>query len=94
MNLNKFSVRDIPRRDFMKKGLAGGIMIAAAPALITQLLSCQGPGITSVKPDMDQQMLDRIIKLALGKGGEFAEVYVENRISRQILMEESKFKSK
>ena len=38
-------------------------------------------------------MLGRTIQKALEKGGEFAEVYVENRISRRIIMEESKFKS-
>lgn len=93
MDMNNFSVSDIPRREFLKKGLTGGIALAAGPALLTQLLSCQGGIISSVKPQIDPQMLNRIIKLALQKGGEFAEVYVENRITRNILMEESKFKS-
>ncbi|MFC2097717.1 TldD/PmbA family protein [Bacteroidota bacterium] len=88
-----YSVRDIPRRDFLRKGLTGGIVLAAAPAMLTQLLSCQGGGSSSLKPNIDPQLLNRIIKMALEKGGDFAEVYVENRISRRILMEESKFKS-
>jgi predicted Zn-dependent protease len=32
-------------------------------------------------------------KYASEKGGDFADVYIENRVSRQIVMEESKFKS-
>lgn len=93
MILNEFSVIDIPRREFLRRGMTGGIALAAGPALLSQLLSCQSPTNLSVKPNLDPQMLNRIIKFALEKGGEFAEVYVENRISRQILMEESKFKS-
>jgi TldD protein len=42
---------------------------------------------------MDKGKLARIIAKALEKGGDFADVYLENRISRQIIMEESKFKS-
>ena len=42
---------------------------------------------------MDSQILNRIIRKALEKGGDFADVYLENRISRRILLEESKFKS-
>jgi TldD protein len=42
---------------------------------------------------MDKEMLAKIIAKALEKGGDFADVYLENRISRQIVMEESRFKS-
>ena len=42
---------------------------------------------------MDKETLAKIISKALEKGGDFADVYLENRISRQIVMEESKFKS-
>jgi len=38
-------------------------------------------------------MLAKVIRKALEKGGDFADVYLENRISRQIIMEESVFKS-
>lgn len=42
---------------------------------------------------MDKMTLDKVISKALSKGGDFADVYLENRISRQIIMEESKFRS-
>ncbi|MGD8534792.1 MAG: TldD/PmbA family protein [Candidatus Aminicenantes bacterium] len=85
MKLKKFFVEEIPRRKFLETGLKGGIALAAAPSLLTQLLSCK-----SAPPQLNY---DRVIARALEKGGEFADVYVENRISRRILMEESKFKS-
>jgi len=86
-------IEDIPRRKFLQMSLKGGIALAATPALMTELLSYKGSGKASAKLALDPQILSKTIKHALEKGGEFAEVYVENRISRSILMEESKFKS-
>lgn len=85
MKFKKFFIEEIPRRKFLKTGLKGGIALAATPSLLMQLLSCK-----SAQPQLN---FDRVIARALEKGGEFADVYVENRISRRILMEESKFKS-
>ena len=42
---------------------------------------------------MDKATLNKVIARALARGGDFAEVYLENRVSRQIIMEESLFKS-
>ena len=91
--MEKFNVRDIPRRRFLELSAKGGLLIAATPALLSQLTSCAGsPGGTSGF-NMDKATLGKVIAKALEKGGDFAEVYLENRISREIVMEESKFKS-
>jgi TldD protein len=92
MKMDEHSVRDIPRRKFLEMSMKGGLLIAATPALLTQLVSCRN-GDLSVGLTADKAMLDRIIRKALEKGGDFADVYLENRVSRQIVMEESKFKS-
>lgn len=93
MKIEKHSVRDIPRRKFLEMSIKGGLLIAATPALMSQLVSCRKGTGTASAMDMDKQTLSRIISKALEKGGDFADVYLENRISRQIVMEESKFKS-
>ncbi len=93
MKLDHYFVEDIPRRDFLKTTLKGGVAVAATPALMTSLLSCSGSEQPDVKLTLDPEMLNRTLRRALEKGGEFADVYVENRISRRIVMEESKFKS-
>jgi TldD protein len=84
-------VHDIPRRKFLGLGIKGGLALAATPALLEYLASCSQPA--SVGMEMDKSLLDKVIAHALKKGGDYAEVYIENRISRQIIMEESKFKS-
>ena len=93
MSLNRYFVEDIPRRAFLQRGLRGGIALAATPALMSNLLSCAPTEIPSVKLNLDPQMLQKVINHAYNQGVEFAEVYAENRISRTITMEESKFKS-
>jgi len=85
---------DIPRRKFLEMGVKGGLAIAASPILLKDLLAKTGPGdLPAVGPALDKAVLDRVVARALAKGGEFADVYVEHRISRNILMEESKFRS-
>jgi len=93
MTIPLYSVEDIPRRRFLELSLKGGVAIAAAPSLLNQLWASLGPKPPEIKPALDVGLLDRVIKKALEKGGEFAEVYVEKRISCNILMEESKFKN-
>ncbi len=88
-----FFVEDIPRRKFLQMSLKGGVAIAATPSLMMQLLSCKKAETVSTEMKLDPEGFNKTIRKALEKGGEFAEVYVENRISRNIIMEESKFKS-
>jgi len=81
----------IPRRDFLKKSIKGGVVLAATPTLISQFLACGAE--KGVQLNVDPQLLNRTIRFALKLGGEFAEVYLESRITRAIDMEESKFKN-
>jgi TldD protein len=85
---------DVPRREFLEVGLKGGLAVAAGPGLIERLFASGVPA--ALQPSAfqaDRAMLDRVIRKALERGGEFADVYLESRTSRNILMEESRFKS-
>ena len=89
MKLKGYFVEDIPRRKFLELSLKGGLALAATPALLRNLLAGQAPA----RPELAFEDLNKVIRRALSQGGEFGEVYVENRISRSILLEEGKFKS-
>ena len=93
MKSDKYFVRDIPRRKFLEMSLKGGIVMASTPALLSQLVSCQPMGASASGLDIDKETLKNVIAAALENGGDFAEVYLENRVSRNIVMEESSFKS-
>ncbi|MBM3792309.1 MAG: TldD/PmbA family protein, partial [Acidobacteria bacterium] len=83
----------MPRREFLRKGLQGSIGAAGTPALLSCLLSGSALTAGCARAPSDKEMLARAIRKALEQGGDFAEVYLENRISRSIQMDESKFKS-
>jgi TldD protein len=85
-----FSVDDIPRRRFLELGIKGGIALAAAPSLMSCLKKA-GEAPPAAKFALAD--LNKVIQRALAKGGEFGEIYIENRVSRSILLEEGKFKS-
>ena len=82
----------MPRRKFLDMGLKGSVALAASPALLKRLLAAS-PATRGTPIEIDPRLLDKTIRKALAGGGEFGEVYLENRISRTILLEEGKFKS-
>ncbi len=93
MEIKGYFVSDIPRRAFLGTTIKGGLVLAAGPSLLSILEGCAGPEMTGAKLQIDPLILDRTIQAALAQGGDFADVYLENRISRSIMMEESRFKS-
>ena len=77
------------RRKFMTLGLQGAVAMALTPTMVRALLA----GGNQAKLEVPPELLQKVITSALKRGGDLAEVYVENRISRTILLEEGKFKS-
>ncbi|MFB3852630.1 MAG: TldD/PmbA family protein [Vicinamibacterales bacterium] len=94
MKQTKLFVSDIPRRRFLQVGLRGAVAAAATPLILEQFLACSRS--TDPQPaaePVDRALLDKVIRKALEQGGHFADVYVENRTARNILMEEGRFKT-
>lgn len=91
--MKSWIVEDIPRREFLKLGVKGGVALAAIAPMALDLFAKAGPGLANRDMPVDPSLLQSAIAHALKKGGDFAEVYLENRISRSITMEDSKFKS-
>ena len=94
MSALRYVVDDIPRRRFLEVGLKGGLAVAITPAFVERLFAAGAPGaLQPATAPADRAMLDRVIRRALENGGDFADVYLETRTTRNILMEESKFRS-
>ncbi|MGM0466894.1 MAG: TldD/PmbA family protein [Acidobacteriota bacterium] len=92
MSIKGYFAGDIPRRKFLELSLKGGAALVAVPSLMT-LISCRGAKTEKEVLTIGKDILDKTIAKALEKGGDFADVYIEHRISREILLEENKFKS-
>ncbi|MBT6005071.1 MAG: hypothetical protein HOG79_05065, partial [Prolixibacteraceae bacterium] len=44
--MKKYVVSDIPRRDFLKMSLKGGLVFAASPAILSSLTSCGSESVS------------------------------------------------
>lgn len=84
----------ITRRECLKAGLTGGAIAATLP--VWKLFSFAAPPADFyVNPavNLPKEMLEMLLKVALGHGGEFSEVYVEYTVRNQIYLEEDKIHS-
>ncbi len=81
-------LKTLDRRKFLSLSLKGSLALAATPALVRSLLAGEPQSL-----QLPESLLKKAIATALKRGGDFADVYVENRITRSILLEEGKFKS-
>jgi TldD protein len=83
--------KPVTRRKFLKAGVTGGAVIATFP--VWKLFSFSAPPSDFyVNPtvNLSRETLEKLIEIALQKGGEFAEVYVEYNVGNQIALEENK----
>jgi len=82
-------LKPMDRRKFLSLSFQSGLALAASPLLVKSLLA----GGENQKLNLADEVLKKALAAALKRGGDFADVYVENRISRTIILEEGKFKS-
>jgi len=83
--------KPITRREFLKTGVTGGAVIATLP--LWKLFSFSAPPSDFyVNPacNLSKETLEKLIAIALQHGGEFAEVYVEYKVTNNIGLEENK----
>jgi TldD protein len=90
----KAHFKPINRREFLKKGMAGGAVFATVPMWKLFSYSIPPPGMDSNLPiDLDKETLHKLLAGALQNGGEFAEVYVEYNVSNGIGLDENKIRA-
>lgn len=83
--------KPIKRRDFIKKGMAGGAVIATVPLWKLFLYSLPSEESTlSIPVELDKETLSGLLEIALQNGGDFAEVYFEYHVSNSIGLDENK----
>jgi TldD protein len=87
-------LKPITRREFLKAGAAGGVVIATAP--IWDLFAFSAPPADFyVNPvcNLSKETLTKLLAIALQQGGDFAEVYVEYTVQNNISIQEDKIHS-
>jgi len=83
--------KPVTRRKFLKTGIAGGTIIATYP--VWKLFSFSAPPrdfYVNPAVNLSKETLEKLIEIALQRGGEFAEIYIEYSVNNQISLEENK----
>lgn len=87
LNLNMMN-----RRRFLRRGIEAGAVIASFPILKNPLfgapgtMSAEGPSASVILPRED---LRKLLDIALAKGGDFAEIYMEYTVSNGIGLDDN-----
>jgi len=84
----------IPRRKFLRRTILGGAVLAGAP-IISGLLSSRDARAQeeSLSGIFKREELSQILREALSKGGDFADVYVERIFTTTIAFSENRVES-
>lgn len=83
------------RREFLKKSACGTGIIMASPLLLNAIHAGNGLSLEAQSNFLllGKEDLDKLLRLALSDGGDFADIYVERRLRRRIVMEEGRIAS-
>ena len=88
--------KKIPRREFLKKGAQGGAILVVSPMILREMAGSAGWAAGGSEPsinDISRRDLEQLLEVALGRGGEFAEVFGEHRTYTRINLEEDKLEN-
>jgi len=87
----------INRRKFLKNcGAGAGIIIGSSLLMSPLLSSCSGGGKLPEDGSIfgfSKEDIDKLLQIALDKGGDFSELYFEHRISNNLTLEEDLIKN-
>ncbi len=87
---------DINRRDFIKKGIGGSVLVLGSP-FFADMIRCgvapQADKFFGHNFGVSQEDMHKLIQVALSKGGDYADLFFEYKISNSIRMEEDIIKN-
>jgi TldD protein len=91
--MERRSASSMNRREFLKKGAQSGVLIVSLP--LWEKLGCAatedlGTGNEPPIDSISREKLRKLLAAALGRGGEFAEIYLEYSIENSISLDEDK----
>jgi TldD protein len=94
--MDKFRISPpIKRRVFLKRGLQSGVVIASVP--LWKHFALAGEEALAQKLPAEFQIpkedMIKLLEIALGRGGEFAEIYMEYTVANAISLDENKISS-
>jgi TldD protein len=88
--------RGIPRREFLKKGARGGAILVVSPMILEGMGGYMAEASERVVKNIEHLNIEdfqKLLEIALDRGGDFAEVFAEHRTYTRINLEEDKLEN-
>ncbi len=95
MTSSPLSAKPFTRRDFLTRAGSGAVLAVTAPSLITLLgkdRDALAAAVSQFAAQLDQKTIEKLLEIALSRGGEFAEVYVEHTANSSLSLQEEKIR--
>ncbi len=83
--------RSVSRRKFLKSTAAAGAGLLAAPTILDVLLADRAYAALPAGL-LDEQTMEKLLAIAMSRGGDYAEVFVEYNITNGVSLEENKIR--
>lgn len=80
----------ITRRELIKRGVGTGVTLVVAPPLLKAILTVPPPAASDLPGWLSKEQMETLLKAALARGGDFADVFVERKLRRYIEMDGGK----
>lgn len=80
----------ITRREFIRRGVSGGVTLVVAPPILRAILGAS-PGSREPMPAwLSKEDMEKLLGEAMSRGGDFADIFLERRLRREIRMDDGK----
>lgn len=78
------------RREFIKKGVGTGVTLVVAPPLLNAIHAAPPPSGADLPGWLSREEMETLLKAALARGGDFADVFLERKLRRNMEMDDGK----
>ncbi len=95
MDKNLTGNRGVSRRDFLRKSATGAALAITTPPLAAVLLQGKeslAAAVASSEAQLNKKTIRKLLEIALSRGGEFAEVYIQYTTRSSINLEEERIR--
>lgn len=80
----------VTRREFIRRGATSGVTLIVTPSLLRALTTASRSAEEEIPGWLSKKEMEELLKVALSSGGDFADVFLERKLRRDINMDEGK----
>lgn len=80
----------ISRREFIRRGASSGVTLVVTPSLLRAITTTSQDAEEEIPGWLSKKEMEELLKVALSRGGDFADIFLERKLRRDINMDEGR----